>query len=61
MARTAPTRTEQSEIRRQIGFHEALKARVYRKADDKANEYQSRIDSLKQKLEEMDSEPRTDL
>jgi ABC-type Fe3+-hydroxamate transport system substrate-binding protein len=55
MKREAPVRTPAAEIRRQIGFTEALKVRAYKKADEKASQYDAKIEELKAKLAEVEA------
>lgn len=48
---TPPVRTREAELRKQISFARTLRERVYRKADEKAREYDDKIARLEAELE----------
>ena len=59
MNRPAPVRDEAGELRRQIGFNENMKARVFKKAEEKAGWYDEKIEALKAKLAEAEASTTT--
>jgi len=56
MANPSPIiRNEEQELKRQISFTKTLRARVYTKAEQKANEYTEKLEALTARLEEIES------